>query len=158
MTKNKVFMAPDKDNEKSDDLKIFLAGTIDDGESVNWQKQICQKLLKSDEVTNVRIYNPRRDDWDKKAGHNEIIRQIEWELEHMNKADIILMNILGDSKSPISLMEIGLHAHEDKLFVFCPKNFYRFDNVKVVCEKYNIPLTTTNNINEIFDKILKMAK
>ena len=37
-------------------------------------------------------------------------------------------------------MEIGLYANSGKLVVVCPKEFYRYDNVRIVCEKYNIPL------------------
>ena len=63
------------------------------------------------------------------------------------------MNILANSKSPISLMEIGLFAKEGKLMVFCPKTFYRYDNVRVVCNRYNVPLYATNNIPFITEKV-----
>ena len=44
------------------------------------------------------------------------------------------------SKSPITLMELGLFAKSKKLFVVCPDEFYRSGNVQIVCNKYNIPL------------------
>lgn len=34
--------------------------------------------------------------------------QVNWELEHLEKADLIIMNILASSKSPITLLEMGL--------------------------------------------------
>ena len=83
----------------------------------------------------------------------EIDKQIEWELYHLEKADMIVMNILADSKSPISLMELGLFAKEGRLMVFCPKAFYRYDNIRVVCKRYDIPLFTTNNIPYIAEKV-----
>ena len=67
------------------------------------------------------------------------------------------MNILGNSKSPISLMELGLFAKEHKVIVFCPPTFYRFDNVKMVCKRYNVPLYDTNDILVIKNKILEHA-
>ena len=61
------------------------------------------------------------------------------------------------SKSPITLLEMGLYAKSKKLYVFCTDKFYRYDNVKLTCDKYNIPLINTTNIEKIaeyiFDKI-----
>jgi len=141
-----------------DDLGItfFLAGTIDNGESLDWQKEVSDY---SNEI-GVNVFNPRRSNWDKDAGSKEIVRQIDWELEHMEKADYIIMNILGNSKSPISLLELGLHARDGKLIVFCPKSFYRYDNVRVTCETYGVKLYSIedykNNIDEI--KLLMLEK
>ena len=39
---------------------VFLAGSIDMGSAVNWQKQVVDALKEE----NVVVYNPRRDDWD----------------------------------------------------------------------------------------------
>ena len=65
------------------------------------------------------------------------------------------MNICGDSKSPITLLELGIHSKENKLIVFCPDSFYRFDNVKVTCERYDVPLISTKKIEDfVKDKIL----
>jgi len=144
--------------ESYDDLGItfFLAGTIDNGESLDWQKEISDY---SNEI-GVNVFNPRRNNWDKDAGSKEIVRQIDWELEHMEKADYIIMNILVNSKSPISLLELGLHARDGKLIVFCPKSFYRYDNVRVTCETYGVKLYSIedykNNIDEI--KLLMLEK
>lgn len=66
------------------------------------------------------------------------------------------MNILPESKSPISLMEIGMYCQSNKLLVFCTDKFYRFENVKCVCEKYKIKLIETNKIEDIVEQILKL--
>ena len=69
-----------------------------------------------------------------------------------------MMNILPTSKSPISLLELGLYARSShKLIVFCNPNFYRFNNVKQVCKMYNVPLYETNDILVIRNKILERA-
>ena len=44
------------------------------------------------------------------------------------------------TKSPISLMELGLQAGSKKLLVVCPDGFWRKGNVEVVCSIYDIPL------------------
>ena len=93
------------------------------------------------------VYNPRRDkgfDDDKK----ELDYQIKWELNHLEASDMIIMNILGDSKSPITLLELGLFAKSGKLTVCCEPEFYRYDNVKVVCDRYSVPMF--NSLAECF--------
>lgn len=130
--------------------KIFLAGTIDNGDSIDWQSKLIDKLFSYN--TNLEIYNPRRLDWCPTPTKELLREQINWELEHLENSDLIVMIILDESKSPISLLELGLHAHTNKIIVFCTENFYRFDNVFVTCQKYNIPLV--KNVTE-FDNIAK---
>ena len=163
MKKNRVFMPPyDYDNSSYTicgvfPLNLFLGGTIDNGNSLDWQKALTDELNSCDTVHPIMIYNPRREEWPAAEAHDEIDKQINWELYHLERADLIVMNILPKSKSPISLMEIGLFAKEHKLMVFCNENFYRFDNVRVVCERYNVPLYTTNDILVIRNKVLEYA-
>ena len=163
MKKNKVFTPPfNYDNSVYTidgvvPLNLFLGGTIDNGSFLDCQKTLVDELNLSDTVHPIMIYNPRREDWPDSNDNNEIEKQINWELYHLERADLIVMNILGNSKSPISLMEIGLFAKNHKLIVFCNPNFYRFDNVRIVCERYNIPLHTTNDILVIKNKILQFA-
>lgn len=137
-------------------ITFFLAGTIENGKSVDWQKEIADYA----EEINVTVFNPRRSNWNGSADSKEIEAQIDWELEHMEKADYIIMNILGDSKSLISLLELGLYARSGKLTIFCPKSFYRYDNVRVTCETYGVRLYSIedykNNLDEI--KLLMLEK
>ena len=70
----------------------------------------------------------------------EMDYQVRWELDHLEDADLIIMYILGTSKSPISLLEMGLHARSGKMHVICEKDFYRYDNVRITCAYYDVPL------------------
>ena len=81
-------------------------------------------------------------------------KQIKWEQDHLDKADVIAMILLDDSKSPISLLELGLYANTKKLIVFCTPNFYRWDNVRLTCEKYNIELVQDLHPLIIANKII----
>ena len=130
-------------------IKIFLAGTIDSGNSKNWQMELIRKFQERNNP-NIFLFNPRRDNWPKDSDHNEVEKQINWEHKYLDDSDLIIMNILPDSKSPISLMEIGLYAQSGKLIVFCNENFYRYDNVKLVCKKYNIPIYDYNDSELIY--------
>lgn len=140
-----------------DDFSVFLAGTIDDGQSANWQRELINKIY-SGLPDSVIVFNPRRDNWNKNANVDTLREQINWEQEHLLNSSIIVMVLLDDSKSPVSLMELGEFCDSQKIVVFCTENFYRFENVKDLCERFEIPLFETNDINEIADKVVEIIK
>lgn len=119
---------------------LFLAGSIDMGQAIDWQKQV-KELLKDSDWT---ILNPRRDDWDNSwvqdTDNPKFKEQVEWELQAQEHATKILMFLDPQGKSPISLLELGLFAKSGKIIVVCPKGFWRKGNVDIVCERYKIPL------------------
>ena len=119
---------------------IFLAGTIDNGTSPDWQKMVEQALFDLD----ILILNPRRDEWDatwEQSIHNpQFKEQVTWELDGLERADVILMYFAPGSKSPITLLELGLFAHMQKLFICCPVGFWRRGNVEVVADRYDLSL------------------
>lgn len=132
-----VIKAPGKLSVKGP--SVFLAGSIEMGKAEDWQTKITNAL--SD--LPCWVLNPRRDDWDssweQKKENSQFREQVEWELKAMDQASVIAMYFDPDTKSPISLLELGLHAHENTLIVCCPEGFWRKGNVDIVCEKYNIP-------------------
>ena len=119
---------------------LFLAGTIDMGNSADWQSDFHQKFQRLE--GSYLLYNPRQAAWDA-SRPGEMDYQVNWELEHLEKADHIIMYIIGSSKSPVSLLEMGLHARSGKMYVICEKDFYRYDNVRITCAHYGIPLYDT---------------
>ena len=142
-------------NKKSNKLNtksVFLAGTIDNGNSKDWQKEVIDILEK--ENISLEIYNPRREHWNPNPSKEEMEYQIKWEQDHLDKATIIVMVLSDNSKSPISLLELGLYATSGKLIVFCTDNFYRYDNVRLTCEKYNIELIEDTDSKVIGSKII----
>ena len=120
--------------------RIFLAGTIDGGNSVDWQETAAALLDAGN--ANCILYNPRQKEWHPER-EGEMDYQVGWELEHLEKADLILMNFLPGSQSPITLLELGLFARSGKLHVVCPPDFYRYDNVRITCHRYGVPLYAT---------------
>lgn len=134
----RVIKAPDKIQLIG--TSIFLAGSIEMGKAENWQDKITNAL--SDSKPDFTILNPRRDDWDsswkQEIDNPQFNEQVSWELDALEKADFIAMYFDPATKSPISLLELGLHAKSDKLIVCCPKGFWRKGNVDIVCDKYHI--------------------
>ena len=155
--KRTFYTAPERpDNPADCDYAIFLGGTIEGGTGVDWQKELStllKEVLPND--VNINVYNPRRPHWDQNCDVNERINQIKWEHYYLDRSNIIVMNLMEDSKSPISLMEIGMCANSGNLLVFCPKSFYRYENIYCVCRKYGIPLYDTNNVNVIAEKVIE---
>jgi hypothetical protein len=120
------------------DVSIFLAGSIEMNAAEEWQNYV-QEILKDLDVT---FLNPRRDDWDSSWTDKSVVfnTQVNWEMNRLDSCDIIFMYFSPETKSPISLLELGLHAESDRMVVCCPPGFWRKGNVDIVCTRYNIPL------------------
>lgn len=121
---------------------VFLAGTIDNGASRDWQQEAYDILNKLDKP--VHVYNPRRDDWDpslEPIASNKVFReQVEWELDFLEEVDTIFMHFEPGSKSPITLLELGmwLEREPEKLIVSCPEGFWRKGNVDITCKRAGV--------------------
>lgn len=149
------YKAPELFPNDDGKVKVFLAGTIEIGQSENWQEKICNAL----ENIDIVILNPRRDDFyatQEQSPDNPYFRtQVEWELTALENADVILMYFDPNSKSPISLLELGLF-HRKPMAVCCPDGFWRQGNIKIVCEWYDIPFSTDKEL--FFSNSVELCK
>lgn len=132
--------------------RIFLAGSIEMGRAEDWQSRIIEAV----KDTNRVIFNPRREQWDptweQSIDNPKFKEQVEWELDALEESDMIIMNLVPDTMSPISLLEFGLFARSGKLVVYCPDGFWRKGNVDIVCQKYNVPQV------EKFEELITLIK
>ena len=64
-------------------------------------------------------------------------------MDKLDECDIIFMYFSPETKSPISLLELGMHAASEKMIVCCPDEFWRKGNVDIVCSRHNIPVYNT---------------
>lgn len=133
-------------------FSVFLAGSIEMGIAENWQERIERELRGKE---NICILNPRRDDWDsswrQEIGDPQFHEQVNWELNAMERADLIVFYFSPDTKSPVSMLELGLFARSGKILVCCPEGFWRKGNVDIVCERYNVK--QVNDLETIIDYI-----
>lgn len=90
---------------------IFLAGTIDMGTGEDWQSGLMDYF--SSQPGRYLLFNPRQENWDA-SRPGEMDYQVNWELE--------------------------LFAKSGKLHVACTPEFYRYDNVRITCSRYGVPL------------------
>jgi hypothetical protein len=135
-----VIKAPEK-HEIDDRLVLFLGGSIDMGAAELWQDRLLRDL---EDYEDLVIMNPRRDDWDSSwvqdpSPGTQFYEQVDWEMGWQDNADLIVYYFAADSKAPITLLELGLYRGGHVL-VCCPPSFYRYGNVKMVCDRYGIDM------------------
>lgn len=137
---------------------VFLGGSIEMGKAIDWQTQIAKALASSD----ILILNPRRDNWDSSWKQSidtpQFREQVEWELDALDAADFVVFYFDPNTKSPITLMELGLHAagNPEKVIVCCPEGFWRKGNVDIVCRRYGVAQVDT--VVALADAVLSRLK
>lgn len=133
-----VVTSPEALPARHDRPRVFLGGSIDMGSAPDWQRQVIE-ALKADDVV---LLNPRRPDWNPawkpEASEPEFRRQVEWELAALDSADVVILYLAPGSQSPVSLLELGLHARSGKVVLLCPPGFWRKGNVDITGERYGI--------------------
>jgi nucleoside 2-deoxyribosyltransferase-like protein len=131
---------------------VFLAGSIEMGKAEDWQTRVALDLKDSAGT----LFNPRRPDWDsswKQVKTDPQFReQVEWELDHLRRADIIALYFAPGTMSPISLLEMGLHAVRGNMIICCPPEFWRKGDVDIVAEQCAVP------VYETYDDFIKALR
>ncbi len=147
----KIYKAPEEIPLQIDLKTVFLAGSIEMDKAINWQKK-CEELLQDQFV----IFNPRRNEWDSSWSQTieniHFKEQVSWELQALERADIIIMYFAGNTMSPISLLEFGLYAQSHKMKVVVEENFWRKGNIDIVCERYSVEKFKT--LEELIQNLL----
>jgi hypothetical protein len=122
---------------------VFLAGSIEMGKARLWQHEMTKMLSDLD----ITVLNPRREDWNKEwkqeTDFKPFKEQVDWEMDHLEAADVIALYLQPGTMSPISLLELGLHAGSKKVIVCCPEGFWRRGNVQIVCMRYGLLMVET---------------
>lgn len=125
---------------------LFLGGSIEEGKAIDWQTDLSQKLSK---YNNLDIFNPRRDNWNAQTtqsiNNEDFANQVKWELTCLENCQYIVMNFIPDTRSPISLLELGLLSQSNPKYTYvcCPDGFWRKGNIEMICNRYDIILCHT---------------
>ena len=118
---------------------VFLAGSIEMGKAEEWQVRVEREL----QAYPITIFNPRRKtsdfNWNTNLDNKNFFEQVSWEFKALSASDYIIMYFDPRSKSPISLLELGLFARSQKMFCCCPPKFWRRGNVEFICRQFKIP-------------------
>ena len=141
---------------------VFLAGSIEMGAAIDWQKKLWE-LIK--DIQALGVLNPRRDDWDaswkQDIEDKNFKEQVEWELLGLENADMAVFYFDPKTKSPITMMELGLLSSKFTNFtpravVCCPKGFWRKGNVDIICKRYGHQ--TVETLEDLAEEIKKEFK
>jgi len=153
-----IVLKPPAPIDVGNKFSIFLAGSIEMGKAEDWQYRISKTF--EDYSDNLVLLNPRRDGWDwntKQSINNTTFKgQVDWELDALEAADLIMYYFVPGTMSPISLLEFGLYANTTKhIIVCCPEGFWRKGNIDVVCDRFIIPLFDDLNmvVEELHNKL-----
>ncbi len=125
---------------------VFLGGSIEMGKAKDWQSLLAQALQQS--APDVYVANPRRQDWDslweQRISNPHFNEQVTWELDHIERADLVVFYFQPGTQSPITLLELGKRLEHprasENTVVCCPEGFWRLGNVEIVCARAGIPL------------------
>jgi len=143
---------PNSKDQRIDGVSVFLAGSIEMGAAEDWQTK-TQERFNNFPIT---LLNPRRDDWDsswaQEQKNQQFNYQVNWEMDSLDKADIIFMYFSPETKSPISLLELGAYGSTGKMIVCCPDGFWRKGNVEIFCSRHNIQVY--NNIEDAYGALM----
>jgi len=59
---------------------------------------------------------------------------------HPHYVDLIIINLIPGTYSPISLLEIGLftnlYSNNDNMIICCPEGFWRKGNIEIISNKF----------------------
>lgn len=154
----KVIKPPalDKDFDATN-LEVFLAGSIEMGRARTWQEDL-ENMLK--DVPNLILFNPRRDQWDssweQSIKHEKFYEQVTWELDHLENSNVVVFYFDPATKSPITLLELGIAAAQGlQCVVCCPEGYWRKGNVDIVCERFELKQVDT--LEEVVEEIVSAA-
>ena len=139
----------------NDCIKIYLAGTMDfSGISTDWQTKFIEGLVKCTDplngllmYKNTRwvIFNPHVPAQNPAAptlDNPEFVATMNWRLAMMRAADVIFVNIMNKSKSPIPVLEFGATLTSGKAVVRCGEQHMIYSTIRLYCENFQVPLLT----------------
>lgn len=139
----------------NDAVKVYLGGTMDFSSSVNdWQQIWIDGLTKlSDPISgllliknvNWIIFNPHVPPQQPLAptlDNPEFVQTMQWRMQMQDIADLVFINIMNKSVSPIPVLEFGSLVTSGKLVLRCGEQHQIYSQIRMYCEKYNVPLLT----------------
>ena len=67
---------------------------------------------------------------------------MQWRMSSQDMADIVFLNIMNKSQSLSPILEFGSNLQSGKLIVRCGDQHVMYSQIRLYCEKYNVPLLT----------------
>lgn len=150
-------------------LKILLLGSEDNGNQplFDWQGKFAQGVgVLSDPKTgslmfkgqNYAILNPKTPvaNTAPTFDNPEFVKKTSWILDAIDSCDAIFINFLSKSVSPFPLMQLAFTTQSQKLVVRSSENYQNYGIVRLLCERYSIPLLPGGRNGNVFTVLQAM--
>lgn len=172
-----VIDAPVRENTAPGNKSIFFSGSVKSSMDRDWQVELTKSLSHLP----VTVFNPRRvgiaeviqchtniiqPDWDNSWVEDiqdlRFRHQVNWELDHMKDADLVIVYFAAKGLSAVTLLEFGLcvakmEGRKGTMLVCCEPKYERRGNVQVVCAKYDIKLMEgLDGVEDIVKEVLDL--
>ena len=124
---------------------VFLAGAIDNGTARDWRSELMEYFDGDDRYNGLVFYNPLADNWDPNLQMSitceRFEQQVNWELDMLRNAFLVVFFFPAESVAPISLFELGFVCDEpDRVMVVAEEGYWRRGNLEVICNRQGIVL------------------
>lgn len=126
-----VIIAPDPLVIPDMTHSYFLAGAIDMGAAVDWQKTAIEYF----KPLRCVIFSPRRAT---PFTPDMLDEQVAWELDAMGLVDTVIMWFPKDSKAPVAMLETGFLLPTGKIVLGAEEGFYRRRNLELTAQRYGV--------------------
>lgn len=120
-------------------FQVFLSGSVAGND---WRSALIKRL----EDEEIIFLDPRSDDYSSlkhAADDPKFHAQIEWELNGLERANVIALYFASTSESPISLLEFGLFGQSGRMIVCCMDGYKHKGYVDRICDRYEIEQVQT---------------
>lgn len=135
----RIFTSPEN-GLASDQKTVFLGGSIEMGKAELWQPRVGQRFV----AEGFDVFDPRRKDWNSDWTQDPtpgtpFHQQVTWELDHLERADLVYFFLTGDGPAIVSMLEIGLMlaAHKNVVLHVAP-SYMRRGNIVITAKRHNI--------------------
>ena len=161
-TKAQVILAPSLEPIRANNKTVFLAGSTNNDDAkdeLDWRAFITDSLADIPDLTIINPYRPDWDNWREDETFDPFVEQVNWELDMLDCADLIVVYFHPDTVASISMLEFGLNARgsskniPQQHIICCPDGYFKKGNVAIVCKRLGIELVESDD--ELRDAIVE---
>lgn len=138
----RLFRSPERPVGPLTGKSVFLAGSIEMGRAELWQPRVAERFL----TAGHNVFDPRRIDWDSSwvqdpAPGTSFEQQVSWELDHLERANLVFFRFGAEGPAIVSMLEAGLMIGTTKPTVLLVDPAYvRRGNLVITARRAGLPV------------------
>jgi len=137
-------------------ISVFLAGGISN--CPDWQSECITMIQKYNFQKDIVLYNPRRLNFVFSLENSEI--QIQWEFQHLKKADVIIFWFSEGSLNPIVLYELGMwgNSRDKQIIIGVHPRYERKEDVIIQTKLARPDIEIAYTLDEVVKNLFIMEE